>query len=423
MKIKVIFQRLVLVLIALCTIGPSFRGKKILYALGILLWLALAAEGTFLQHILKGNGAKWILGMVPWVIMTVLVIVILPGLNSSSMYTSLLFSFISLIIVYKYIVDNDTGTLQFIARISLILYLVFLARAMIIAGNDSSIYRLNKASGIDNEKVGTFGIYYVAPLIMPIGFFYTVNYKGYRRIIGLIMCAITALLMVWAQYSIAFMLEFLIIAMYLCAGKSGRLRKISLLILLVLFFLFILNFDALVIKPLTTLMEDIPRTSPVKERLGDVIELFKGETKGDNMAVGRIERYLDSIRSFVKHPITGSLLLILFGFDVSGGKAGHNSMFELLNQYGIMAIPLYCFVYVFFKSAVRAWREIGHPYVRTIKIVGIAAVVLSCLNPIANLFGLVWMMFAFVPFAPLLFCTDEERTRFGEALKHQGTKL
>jgi hypothetical protein len=353
------------------------------------------------------------LGMVGWFGITIALMIFDPEANRGGLYTGLLTSVICIETLRNNLINKDFSAIKALAFFSIVLYIIVLGRALLIGWTNSSVYRLNKDSGVINEAVGNFGLYYLAVFTLPVGLFFSCKKRMKHRWLSFLLICVSLLLLLFAQYTIAFIVETILLLIWLVIIKTRNdtfIRTMWLTLISLFIVLLILFSDVLLVKPLMSLADSISQDSPMRERLMDIAKAIQGDTSADNLAVDRFSRYADSLKSFFKHPILGENIHRILGLSTKdvASKAGHNSVLELLNQYGLLfGVPYYLLMITLFKEILPLWKKVDYGFYALLQAIIIAYFVLGLLNPIFNLFAMTWLLFNAILVSPLLFSKKE----------------
>ena len=413
-------------LLAFCCLTPSFSLKTSITMAIIVMWFASIIIGKYMINALNSTRVYMYLGLLGFLLITIIIIVIRPDMNSGGLYTGLLTSVICLETLRNNLINRDVSALKNVALFSIVIYVLVLARALIIGGTNTDVYRLNKSSGVMNETIGNFGIYYSAVFTFPIGMFFLINKKSKKKILSLALMGVSFVLLIFAQYTISFIVEISILLIWLILAKTkdDKRLRILLLILIAVFIIVLVMFaEELLAQPLTSLVETLPKNSPIRQRLADVIRTLRGDITEGNLAVDRLTRYRDSMVNFLKNPLLGSNVLIALGGDASYlvGKPGHNSLIEIFSQYGlIFALPYYIAMFSLLNRMLKVWKKVYRKfYVLMVSIVT-GYFLLALLNPIFNLFAMTWLIFNAIILLPLVFCDKQMSQKVYDELRSIG---
>ncbi|MBE5733690.1 MAG: hypothetical protein E7347_01410 [Clostridiales bacterium] len=394
-------------ILAFCCMVPSFSGKTIIVLFAMFLWGASAMLGKYSRYVFNSNENYIYLGMFGWGLMTIAIILIRPQLNAGGLYTGLLTSVICIETFRNNLINRDFSIIKALAFFTVVLYVIVLVRALLIGGFNSDVYRLNKTSGLMNESIGNFGIYYLIVFTIPVGLFFSFKKNCKYRLLALALTLVSILLLFAAQYAIAFITEISLLLIWFVITKTKEnksLRLISLVFITLLIVLLVLFVDELLVSPLTSIANSLPSSSPMKERLMDVVKTLQGDVGDNNLAVDRLTRYKDSLVSFFKNPLFGSNFENLFSVVETEGKAGHNSVLEMLNQYGLVfGLPYFMLLISAFKKALNIWKNLNHSFYALLIAIIFAYFLLGLLNPIFNLFAMTWFLFNAIFVMPLVF--------------------
>lgn len=395
--------------LAFCCLTPTFVFKTYLVLIAIAVWGWSAVFGLYGTAVLNSKRTYMYFGMIGWLLITAAMMIFRPEMNAGGLYTGLLTSVICIETLRNNLISKDFSVIKRLAFFSLILYVLILGRALFLGGTDSNVYRLNKASGVMNESIGNFGLYYLVVFTLPLGLFFAFKKKIKHRWLVIALAVVSLLLLLFAQYTIAFIVEIALLLIWLVIKqtKGNRSMMLMWLILIGIFIMTLVLFsDIILIKPLEALANSISQDSPMRERLMDVVKTLQGDVSEDNLAVDRLSRYGDSWKSFFQHPILGGNIYQLLGLtngDVAG-KAGHNSVIELFNQYGLLfGVPYYLLMITQFKRLLTVWKKVDYGFYSLLTAVVVAYFILGLLNPIFNLFAMTWLLFNVLLVAPLIF--------------------
>ncbi len=404
--------------LAFCCLTPTFVFKTYLVLIAMAVWGGSAIIGLYGPAVLKSKHVYMYLGIIGWIAITAAIIVFRPELNSGGLYTGLLTSAVCIETLRNNLINKDFYAIKWLAFFSLVLYVIVIGRALLLGGTDSNIYRLNKASGVMNETIGNFGIYYLVVFTVPFGLFFTFKKNTKYRWLAIVLTVLSALLFLFAQYTIAFIVEIALLLVWLVVAKTKNNKTMMLIWLTTIGLLIvalILFSDILLVKPLMALANSISKDSPMHERLMDIVKTLQGDISEDNLAVDRLSRYGDSLINFFKHPILGGNIYQLLGLTVgnTASKAGHNSVIELFNQYGLLfGIPYYLLMITQFKNLLTVWKKVDYGFYSLLTAVVVAYFILGLLNPIFNLFAMTWLLFNVLLVAPLIFSKRDEFESF-----------
>ena len=406
-----VINNIAALILGACCLLPSFGGKTYVVFLAIAVWMATAFLGKYGSFVLTSSNAFMCIGMLGWMAITALIIVFKPELNEGGLYTGLLTGVICIETFRNNVINRDFSAIKLFAICSCILYIVVMARALIIGGTNSGVYRLNVNSGHVNEEIGNFGLYYSIIFTIPIALFFLFDKGSKDKWIAIALLIVSVLLLLFAQYTIAFIIEIATFLIWLAVAqgnKSGDKNAPIIWIAIIVIACLVLAIFAedLLAKPLLNLANSLSKDSPIRERLQDIVLLIRGEVSDGNLATDRLERYRDSILGFFSHPILGTNLYSILGIDIGmeGMKAGHNSLFEIFKQYGLVfGIPYLMLLFSVFGKVLSVWKKIKPAFYNVLLAVIVAYFMLSCVNPIFNLFSMTWLFFNFIVVAPLAF--------------------
>ena len=198
-----------------CCLTPTFEFKTYLVFVAIAVWGGSAGLGLYVTTILNCKQAYTYLGMIGWILITVAMMVFCPDMNSGGLYTGLLTSVICIETMKNNLINKDYAAIKWIAFFSFVLYIIVIGRALSLGGTDSDVYRLNKASGVMNEAIGNFGIYYSVVFTVPLGLFFAFKKNIKFRLVAVALLVLSLLLLFFAQYTIAFIVEISLLLIWL----------------------------------------------------------------------------------------------------------------------------------------------------------------------------------------------------------------
>lgn len=394
-----------------CCLWPSFGGKTLVVFVAIAVWIATAFLGKYGTFVLSSNNGFMYFGMLGWMLITALMIIVNPEFNAGGLYTGLMTGVICIETIRNNLINHDFSAIKTFAFCSCILYVIVIARALLIGGSDSNVYRLNITSGFINETIGNFGLYYSVVFTIPIALFILFDKGCKNKWLAFALLGVSVVLLLFAQYTIALIIEIATFFVWLSVAqgtkRENQKSSIIWIVIIVIVCIVVAVFaEDLLAKPLLKVANSLQEDSPIKQRLQDLVLLIRGESSDGNLAADRLERYRDSIMGFFSHPIFGGNIYSILGIELGGEitKAGHNSIFEMFRLYGlIFAIPYFMLIFSILKKILAVWKKIKIEFYSILLAVVVAYFMLSCLNPIFNLFSMSWLFFNFILVAPLAF--------------------
>lgn len=380
---------------------PVISGLNFLFPILALLWLICA--GNLLKWLVAPPRPLRILLFIPWLITTLLNLLLSGNPYFSGWSNGVMLSLFTVIFVDYYIFCGRFTLLRRLCGLSLASYLAGALWAAVFATRDVVDVKMAMQVGGDGLFSANFGTYYAAVFVLGAGVWLLFSGRGWMRLMGAAAAGICALLLLRAQFTISILLALLLL---LLMGLYFLLRRPALFWLLAVS----LFLCALLLMPeLGTLLIRVSAgiDSPlVAERVLDLGLYLRGSGESVHAAT-RMGLYEGDLQTFLRYPLTGSILAKLAGLSHQTILGGHNSLLRLLAEYGVLFST--GFLVFAFGPVVHAARLAGSPSHRRLwEPVATVYLILCCVNPTFNVPTLSFVMAAVLPLLGLLTLDREQ---------------
>ncbi len=183
-----------------------------------------------------------------------------------------------------------------------------------------------------------YGVIYGAVILMPYLF---VHQKGKRPIIRYMLIALFAICIFCSAYTIAIVAVVLGIVCFFFLKLRSKVTRVAVAVCAV-FLTTLICLSGAYETVLRGLSDAVP-ISEVSERLSQLADLVALGEVGD--AVSRISLYASSVRAFLSHPLTGSVL-----WNSDAAVSGHSANLDILGLCGAVVFAVYFkFVYEIYR--------------------------------------------------------------------------
>lgn len=280
----------------------------------------------------KTINSNWLIIFVGWIVAITIVSLLTDNLTFLKVYGFGLVNLVFSVFVYCRYKDSEEDCRTIHILFGMILFGVNLIQITKLNNNVNLIYRSDGAYVICYTTV-IYEVYLWLRLCMH-------DYRGrVEKTIDILLICFYAYCLIMSGFLIAVLITVggIAVTLFTFKIKNKKAQIVSILLVLMLLLICYLNLQGILSILLSMNLDE-----NYALRLREIQTMLYGSGSSGILLGGRIQRYVMSISSFLKYPITGKLWFVDDSMSVYDVIGYHSTILDMLGLYGIWGfIPLY----------------------------------------------------------------------------------